>query len=154
MNDNEKNNINKDKKEKELSKDNSKELSQDVEDVRKSRLSHNSYFCSVVLQKRIITKFLKSSLPDYLANIIDFDSMESSSETYTKDDLRMLYSDAVLKFKLKKNSCNITVGMIIEHKANLDKNDILQLFDYVISEMRKNSKEKGESLRPVTCLIN
>ncbi len=122
---------------------------------KKARLCHNTFFQAVVvMQTRILIAMLKVCLPKGIAKWIDFESLELINDSKINKPMSMLYSDVAIKLKLKDLYSHITICIIIEHKAQIHKNDIIQLFHYVISEIRKNSLENSkEPLRMVIPLL-
>jgi len=90
---------------------------------------HDKFFKSFILDKQNAIDFLKTFLPRYLSEALDFDSISIENVTFISESLSEVFSDAVFKCKIKEN--DIYISILIEHKSYPDKFLAVQLLKYL-----------------------
>ncbi|MCK5808886.1 Rpn family recombination-promoting nuclease/putative transposase [bacterium] len=93
---------------------------------------HDQFFLATMSDVKNATDFLKAKLPTEIASRIDFSHIEVvSSSHHDKKRYRKLYSDLVIKTKLKNSETPAEIYVLFEHKTEQHPRLFHQLLSYM-----------------------
>ena len=117
-----------------------------------SKLSiHDNFIRSIMADKNVARDYFQSFLPVSVKSLLDFRTLEQSSDTYVYKDLQKTMSDIVYTCQKKESNEQVKVCLLIEHKSYIDKNTPIQIGSYIFSGLMKQvmNKEKLSMVIPV-----
>ncbi len=112
---------------------------------------HDKYFKEVFSNTDDAIAFLKGSLPQELAENIDFDKLKPLKDSYIDEELKENFSDLVFSTTYKGKT-EILITLLFEHKSRPERYPHLQLLKYMLKIWDAGIKQK-KSLIPVIPLI-
>lgn len=86
------------------------------------------------------TAYLKSYLPAFVSNRLNFSTLTQLPDTYLSEDLKKTMSDIVYSCRRKDGKGTIKVSLLIEHKSYPDKYTPVQIGSYLFSALQKQAQ--------------
>jgi len=98
--------------------------------------SHDGFFRKLMSEPKRAKDYLNEFLPEHIKEVVDFDSMEQTSESYVDDKLKQSFSDVVFNVNSKQGQA-INFCFLFEHKSYIDEKAPFQMLHYISSAMLK-----------------
>jgi predicted transposase/invertase (TIGR01784 family) len=118
-----------------------------------SKLSiHDNFIRSIMADKNVARDYFESFLPVRVSALLDFNTLEQSTDTYVSKDLQKTMSDMVYTCQKKESNEQVKVCLLIEHKSYIDKNTSVQIGSYIFSALMKQVMNK-ESLSMIISIL-
>lgn len=117
-----------------------------------SKLSiHDNFIRSILSDKMLAKEYFQSFLPVEVQSLLDFQTLEQSTDTYLSKDLQKTMSDIVYICQRKGLPDQVKLCLLIEHKSYIDKNAPIQMGSYIFSSLLRqvSNKEKLSMVIPV-----
>jgi len=100
--------------------------------------SHDGFFRKLMSEQQVARDYLATFLPDDLAAVIDFETLEQDAESYIDEKLKTSMSDVVFKADTKQGY-GINFCFLFEHKSYVDEKAPFQILHYISSAMLKRA---------------
>jgi predicted transposase/invertase (TIGR01784 family) len=113
---------------------------------------HDNFIRSIMADRDIARDYFKGFLPDHVRDLLDFETLEQSSDSYISKELRKTISDIVFSCRIKESSEPVRICLLIEHKSYVDKNTSVQLGGYIFSAFMKQITN-GEKLSMIIPIL-
>ncbi|MCK5809382.1 Rpn family recombination-promoting nuclease/putative transposase, partial [bacterium] len=112
---------------------------------------HDQFFLATMSDIKNASDFLKAKLPEEVSSRIDFSYIEVVSPVHQdKKRYRKLYSDLVIKTKLKNSEVPAEIYILFEHKTEQHPRIFIQLFSYMV-EMWREDIERAKREKTKVC---
>ena len=105
---------------------------------------HDKFFKSFIYERQNAIDFFKTFLPEDLSEIIDIDSLTIENSSFINNSLGEIFSDAIFRCKIKDNTEEVYISILIEHKSFPDKYVAVQLVNYLGNAYLMQLKEKND----------
>ena len=103
-----------------------------------------------------VESFIRSYLPTWLANSLDYATLKQASTSYVSETLRQYFSDMVYTCQWQATDATnrkvIQIALLLEHKSYQPKNIYLQLLRY-LTESYQHQHQKGKKLQLVIPIV-
>ena len=103
-----------------------------------------------------VESFIRSYLPTWLANSLDYPTLKQASTSYVSETLRQYFSDMVYTCQWQATDATnrevIQIALLLEHKSYQPKNIYLQLLRY-LTESYQHQHQKGKKLQLVIPIV-
>ena len=106
---------------------------------------HDEFFLSTFSNPHNVREFLLAELPKTLTEAIDFSAIRIETSTHQKASGRKIYSDLVVKAKMKRGDYPADIYILLEHKTRQSQEIFLQLFSYMTAMWRADWKKSEKS---------
>jgi len=103
--------------------------------------SHDGFFRKLLSEPRRARDYLNTFLPEHIKRVVDFDSLEQTTESYVDDKLKQSFSDVVFNAN-SKDGQGINFCFLFEHKSYIDKKATYQILHYISSAMLKRAENE------------
>ena len=112
---------------------------------------HDTFVRGILADKVVASDYLKVSLPLFISEKLDFETLTQTSESYISKQQRETFSDVVFSCKLKDADQYVKVSLLIEHKSYIDKYTPVQIGSYIFSGLQKQvaNREKLSMIIPI-----
>jgi predicted transposase/invertase (TIGR01784 family) len=105
---------------------------------------HDKIVKETFSRPEIAKAYFKKFLPQELIVILDIDSLSLVNGSFITDELKDLFADLLFQFKLKDREDDLIISLLFEHKAQPDKQVLLQVGNYLFNQWSKEIKAKQE----------
>jgi len=112
------------------------------QDSQKPTNIHDEFFLTTFSDMNNARDFLLAELPKELAEAINFTTLRLAPSAHQKKTGERIYSDVVLKAKLKKNSYPVDIYVLFEHKSWQSSEIFIQLLSYMTAMWRQDQSKK------------
>ncbi|GAA4431999.1 Rpn family recombination-promoting nuclease/putative transposase [Ravibacter arvi] len=109
---------------------------------------HDNFVRAILADKEIAIDYFRSCLPQNIAARLDLSALTQLPDTYLSKGLRKTISDIVYSCRLKEDSREVKITLLLEHKSRPDKSTPVQLLGYIASAHRKQLTE-DKKLSPI-----
>ncbi|PSR14968.1 MAG: hypothetical protein DA408_09230 [Bacteroidetes bacterium] len=103
-----------------------------------------------------VESFLRSYLPTWLANSLDYTTLQQATTSYVSESLHQYFSDIVYSCQWRAaDSANgevVQIALLLEHKSYQPQNIYIQLLRY-LTETYQHQHQKGEELQLVIPIV-
>ncbi|MGD2093210.1 MAG: Rpn family recombination-promoting nuclease/putative transposase [Candidatus Aminicenantes bacterium] len=116
---------------------------------------NDKLFKETFKKKENVRTFMKKALPEEIKERIDFSDIEIGPTNYVSKEFKYLFSDIVVKTKMKSKSggrINTDICFILEHKTEGRIKIFIQFLKYMVQEWQRDIDEK-KPLRIIIPLV-
>jgi len=111
--------------------------------VKRIKPVHNNFFMKTFQNNDNTRDFIKGSLPSGITKKLDFSTLEIKPTSHVDDSLKSHLSDLIVKMKTK-DSDDVDLYFLFEHKSYKDKNILWQLLKYQYLMLEEDFKAKRD----------
>lgn len=110
---------------------------------------HDSFFRSVLADRRMALDYFKSALPKHIIGLLDLTTFKRGPDSYVSEELGKTMSDVVYTCRWKDGGGNMDVCLLVEHKSRTDKYTPVQVGGYLFSAYQQQIKQGQKRLTPI-----
>lgn len=114
---------------------------------------HDNFFRAILADKQVAIAYFKSVLPERLAQLLDFPTMEQVSGTYVSESLAKTMADVVYRCHRKDGKGSMDISLLVEHKSRPDKYTPIQIGGYIFSGYQQQIEEGKKYLLPIIPIL-
>jgi predicted transposase/invertase (TIGR01784 family) len=115
---------------------------------------HDTFFRKTMGDINVTRNLLQHELPEQIASLLDFSSIERVDGTYVSKSLQNTYSDMVFRVKFRDSEKHAYIYTLFEHKSYVDDWCSLQLLKYMAAQWEDfHSNNPKEKLPPIIPLV-
>lgn len=95
------------------------------------KISHDEFFKTMMLEKDVAIDFLTDTLPPFVKNEIDLNTIEIQKDSYIDDNLKSKICDLLFKVNFKEDKEQAYIYLLTEHQSKPDKIMAYRLLKYM-----------------------
>lgn len=114
---------------------------------------HDNFFRAILADKQVAIAYFKSVLPEHIAQLLDFSTMEQVSGTYMSESLAKTIADVVYRCQRKDGKGSLDISLLVEHKSRPDKYTPVQLGGYIFSGYQQQLQHDDKQLSPIIPIL-
>jgi len=111
---------------------------------------HDRFFRSVFAEIDCLRDLIQSALPQRICDMLDFNSIRLSAESYIDERLSLYQTDILARARLR--SSQVLIYILIDHKSYPDRWVVLQLLNYMVRIWEKERSRNPKSSK-LPCII-
>ena len=114
---------------------------------------HDSFFKTVMDQKKVAIDFFTNYLPANILKLIDIHTLEIKKDSFVEKELKKFYSDILYGVSCKKGKAYLY--LLFEHQSTVDKLTAFRLLRYIVKiwELNLNQHPALKTLPPIIPLV-
>lgn len=113
---------------------------------------HDRFFKQLFSNKQMAIEYFEQFLPAQLSQILAFDQLEITKDSYINQKLEGRYSDIVYTCILKEEKKPVRICLLLEHKSLPEELPHFQLLRYMLNGWELQIKQKQE-LQPIIPIL-
>jgi len=109
---------------------------------------HDSFVRGLLADRQLAIDYFKSALPMYIADKLDFSTLEPLPGTYVSPELQTAIADVVYTCQRKNRKGSVHISLLLEHKSAPDNYTPVQIGGYLFSgyqqQIQQRKKQRGK----------
>lgn len=99
--------------------------------------------------------FMHRFLPAKFANILDFNTLKTSEQSFLSDNMKESFADLVFECKIgtENKDLDLYISILIEHKSNPDEFVSIQMGHYTMCGYKKQIASKVRPIKPIVAFL-
>jgi|SRR5690606_15250317 len=106
---------------------------------------HDSFFRSILADRRMALDYFKSALPKHIIGLLDLSTFKRLPDSYVSAELEKTMSDVVYTCQRKDGKGSVAVCLLVEHKSSQDRYTPVQVGGYLFSGYQLADQARTEA---------